>query len=332
MYGHRSGRDPRNAAGTAGEATASSPQPPPGPSPARFPTPELHRAQPGHHTRTAQPGNPPADLPPPHPFGHRRGARRPGTGGQGRLLVGGLAVVLLLVVSAVATTVLLSRGAGPGSADELTAPVAAPNPSPSPTPSARSALADPLAARLASRDADPAPLTVAEVFGAPAVGADSGTGYEVLRTQQRRDCAAAATGEIGDLLNRFGCTQVVRATLRSADGERLATAGLFNLTDTAGAVRADERIKVLLGEGRGRFPGLPAGSRTEALTEAESQVSWQAAGHYLIYCVVVRVDGQAAAVDDPHVRALLADLLDGHLRQGVLAERAGGTPGPARTD
>ena len=157
-----------------------------------------------------------------------------------------------------ATTVLLSRGATrPRTANPGRRP---PPTSPAPTPSARAPLASadpgrPAHRGLASRDADPAPLTVGEVFGAPSVDAGTGPGYEVLRTQERRDCTVAATGEIGDLLDRFGCSQVVRATLRSPDGERLATAGVFNLTDRAGAVRADERIKVLLGQGRGRFPG-----------------------------------------------------------------------------
>ncbi len=58
---------------------------------------------------------------------------------------------------------------------------------------------------IGSREADPAPLTPAEVFPGREVVVDPARpAYRVLKTRADRRCAAAASGEIGALLANLG--------------------------------------------------------------------------------------------------------------------------------
>lgn len=150
----------------------------------------------------------------------------------------------------------------------------------------------------------------------------------MLKTQSSASCAVAATGEVADLLVRLGCTQVVRATLRTSDGAHLVTTGLFNLTDRANAERARDRIRLLLDEREGRFRGMAADEDSAAIATAPARVGWQVRGHYLAYAVVARNDGEAIRSGDTKAREILFDMIELHLNRGVLERRAdGGTAG-----
>src|SRR5262249_6154375 len=110
---------------------------------------------------------------------------------------------------------------------------------------------------ISSQTADPAPLTEAEVFPSPTIQAVANEQpYQVLKTQASADCRGAATDQLGDLLVQTGCSQVVRATLKSPNGQYLITAGIFNLKDEAGANQAHEAIKGIVDAQKGRFTGL----------------------------------------------------------------------------
>ena len=146
--------------------------------------------------------------------------------------------------------------------------------------------------------------------------------YQVLRTETATDCATAASGEINGLLAELGCSQVVRGTLRSPTGGYLVTAGLFNLADATGADWAHQEIKPIVDGDKGRFQGLAAGKGTEALTLASAQVGWHVRGHFLAFCVIAKSDGTAIGDDDPYARQILFDLIELHLRGGVLERRA----------
>ncbi|MEH0984517.1 hypothetical protein [Micromonospora sp. CPCC 205556] len=311
---------------------APGPPAPAGPSPSRFPTPSLPRAVP------PAPPAPPAVEPVPVPVrasvqlplepttpGHAPTeppdlprSRRPDSGRDGgrfwQVIVGGAAVLVLLALGGIGATALLGdRTADPDS--EPTAPIAQ-QPGAAPT-------TEPPGQALDSRDTDRQPLTAKEVFpGRKLVVADGEPAYDVLRTQSSRNCAVAATGEIADLLDRLGCTQVVRGTLRSPDDEHLVTAGLFNLTDLANAQRARDRIRELLDDREGRFRGMPAGEDTESVATAAARVGWQVRGHYLAYSVVTRADGGAVPAGDNAVREVIYDMIELHLNKGVLDRRA----------
>ncbi|TDC46985.1 hypothetical protein E1258_28950, partial [Micromonospora sp. KC207] len=252
-----------------------------------------------------------------------RSRRAPDNRNGGRLwqvMFGGAAVLALFALCGLGGAALL--------ADRASGPRVAPSPpaaAPSPSTTVRQ--------DIDSRDTDAAPLTAKEVFpGQNVTVGDGEEPYEVLKSQSSGSCVVAAAGEVADLLVRLGCNQVVRASLRSPDGDHLLTAGLFNLTDKATAQRVRDRLRQLLDERQGRFRGLPAGDGTEALTEAPARVGWQVRGHYLAYCLVVRADGEPVKAADPKVREILFDLIELHLTKGVLERRAtGGTAGQPTT-
>ncbi|MFG2057783.1 hypothetical protein ACGFI9_27540 [Micromonospora sp. NPDC048930] len=345
----RSGSDP--------SAPGATPPPPAGPSPSRFPTPSLPPpvrpsrpavdvahppapapmpppspapAPPAHPA--AEPAAPRATVPvvqptahpeppqgvaartdePPEPPRARGDGRRRG-GRAWQALIGGAAVLVLLALCGLAVAALLQERNGTPQAGTPTGqPVVE-----------QSAAGD--GTDLDSRDTDQLALTAKEVFpGKQLVVSDGQPAYEVLRTNSSGSCAVAATGEIADLLVRLGCNQVVRATLRSPDGQHLVTAGLFNLTDVASAQRARDRIRQMLDERQGRFRGMAAGDDTQAVATAAARVGWQVRGHYIAYCLVTRADGQRISATDGTAREILYDLIEVYLNRGVLERRANG--------
>jgi hypothetical protein len=176
---------------------------------------------------------------------------------------------------------------------------------------------------ISSREVDAAPLTVAEVFPGRAILIGPGESrYRVLKTQATGRCRLAATDELGRLLTDLGCTQVVRATLRSPTGAYLVTAGVFNLDDVEGANWAHTKIKPMVDAGKGRFAGLVAGRGTEPVALASARVGWHVRGHYLVYCVIARADGRTIKDGDPYAPQILSDLIEQHLRGTVLENRA----------
>ncbi len=361
----RSGSDP--------SVPGATPPPPAGPSPSRFPTPSLPPpVRPSRpvvdvaHPPTPAPEPPPTPTPPPTPARPtadpatpratvpvpqptagpeprpprgptfrtaepldlsrtRREERRHGGIRVWQALIGGTAVLVLLALCGLAVAALLQERTGTPQAG-----------SPSGQPVVeQSAAAD--GTDLDSRDTDQLALTAKEVFpGKRLVVTNGQPAYEVLRTHSSGSCAVAATGEIADLLVRLGCNQVVRATLRSPDGQHLVTAGLFNLTDVASAQRARDRIRRLLDERQGRFRGMAAGDDTEAVATAAARVGWQVRGHYIAYCLVTRADGERISDTDGEAREILYDMIEVHLNRGVLERRANGgvasQPTESRTD
>ncbi|MFF0151210.1 hypothetical protein [Micromonospora sp. NPDC005203] len=297
------------------------PPPPAGPSPSRFPTPSLPRAN-----QLALPSTQPAPTrahlapePPRSQVYTSATATQPRAGrGNGRLwqvLIGGAAVLVLLALCGLGAAALLDERDGEPAANPTNQPNYVP------------ATAGPQRPALDSRESDQAPLTAKELFpGKELTLTDGQPSYQVLKTQSSGSCAVAATGEVADLLALLGCNQVVRATLRTPDGDHLVTAGLFNLTDKVSAERARDRIRPLLDERKGRFRGLTAGDGdgTDVLTSAPARVGWQVRGHYLAYALVVRADGAAIKAGDTTVREILFDMIELHLSRGVLQQRADG--------
>jgi hypothetical protein len=322
--------------GTELSVLAVGPPAPAGPSPSRFPTPSLPRTT--RTTRVALPAADPVpvrsspppppptarvytstqDLPRSRPAEDNDGGGGGGGGGGGRLwqvLIGGAAVLVLLALCGLGAAALLADRTPDPQAAVPAEPSAA---IPSPTPGRQD---------IDSRDTDQAPLTAKEVFpGKQLAVADGQPAYAVLKTQASGNCAVAATGEVADLLVRLGCNQVVRATLRSPDGDHLVTTGLFNLTDLATAQRVRDRVRPLLDERQGRFRGMPAGDDTEAVGTAAARVGWQVRGHYVAYCLVTRADGEPIKAGDAPAREILYDMIELYLNRVVLERRvAGGT-------
>ncbi|MGC4893944.1 hypothetical protein [Micromonospora sp. DT31] len=234
------------------------------------------------------------------------------------MLVGGVAVLLLVSLTGLIIAALRE--------DRPAAPSAA---QPPPQPIAGSGTPDD---NLDSRETDRAALAVKEVFPAKTlVVADGEPAYQVLKTQASTTCGTAATGEIADLLDRLGCNLVVRGTLRSPGGDHLLTAGLFNVTDAASALRVRDRLRPLIEERKGRFRGMAAGDDTTMVEKAAARVGWQTRGHYVAYCVVTRADGTRIAGDDSTARQIMYDVIELHLNRGVLNRRTAAGAGDRPT-
>jgi len=225
-----------------------------------------------------------------------------------QLLMSGLAALIMLGICGLGTFFIVvdERRGREARAAELTPP--------SPTAQTRD---------IGSRAADPAPLTTNEVFpyALLRVAAD-GEPYRVRLTHADTDCHTAATGQLADLLDTLGCSQVVRADLIPPADGLLVTAGVFNLSDAAGADRAHEQVKPIVDTGRGRFGAGAARPAPDPLANGSAQVGWNVRGHFLVYCVVARADGHAVPDDDPSAQRIISDLIQRHLRDGVLGRRA----------
>jgi hypothetical protein len=201
----------------------------------------------------------------------------------------------------------------------------------------RAAAANPsvLPRDISSRALDPAPLTEKELFPQPQVTVAGADGpYQVLKTTSAPDCKSAASGDLGALLAGLGCDQVVRATLKSPEGQYLLTAGIFNLKDETSAAKADQGIKPIAESGKGRLIGLFGGPGTESMTSAPSQVKWYVRGHFMAYAVVVRQDGAAVPATDLYAQQLATDVGQTHLRDAIIGARsvvpaAKASPAPA---
>lgn len=176
---------------------------------------------------------------------------------------------------------------------------------------------------ISSRDVDPEPLTVDEVFGEDEIViTESEPPYEVLATQET-ECSEAAEDELVTLLADLGCSQVVRATLRSPEEGYLITSGIANLATAEDAEEAYEGIKPLIEDGTGRFLGMHAGEGTDPIILSETVLFWDIRGHYLMYAVIARSDGgEFSASDNQRADLLSWDLIEVYLRSGILEQRA----------
>jgi hypothetical protein len=176
---------------------------------------------------------------------------------------------------------------------------------------------------ITSRELDRRPLTVAEVYPGAEVSVVTGQpAYRVLKTQAATDCRVAATGDLSKQLVQAGCSQVVRATLKSPTGAYLVTGGIFNLATQTAAERVHDAVKPVIDAKRGRFAGLVAGKGTEPIVLSSTHLGWDVRGHFLVYCVIARSDGKPFAANDPYAKQIIYDIIELHLRNSVLERRA----------
>lgn len=165
-------------------------------------------------------------------------------------------------------------------------------------------VADPIA----GRETDGEPISVEELFGADAIVPAGGTGaYDVLETEELSDCADAGLDELAELLEDADCTQTVRATLINPDGEYAATAGVLNLKDAEEADALRAAIEAGL---EGGFAALRTDGEAEELGRAATMVGYNTYGHYLMYVVIGRTDGEPIEEASDPVRAIVSDLVD----------------------
>jgi hypothetical protein len=196
---------------------------------------------------------------------------------------------------------------------------------------------------ISNQGIDPAPLTVAEVFPAATINpggsaGDSGSAgaapsgsastaasgsvqpYQVVKAETA-ECKTAVVGDLVTLLANSGCSQVVRATLLTADQRYVVTTGLFNLRDEATAKQVNDEVKGIVNATKGRFTGFMAGGATDVIGRAKTQLAWDTRGHFLIYCVIARADSQEPDPKNPSVTQMVTDLVETYLNETVLTNR-----------
>ncbi|WP_432980292.1 hypothetical protein [Dactylosporangium sp. CA-233914] len=178
---------------------------------------------------------------------------------------------------------------------------------------------------ISSRDVDPKALTEAEVFPTNnIVAVPQEPPYVILATKASNDCKVAATEELATLLAGAGCSEVVRATMKSPNEEYLITAGIFNVTSEKVAAQTFDGIKPIVDGQKGRFAGMSvgAGTGTDALVRAPTQLGWNYKGHFITYCVIARVDGNNFAQGDPYPNQITYDIVETYLDNGIIENRA----------
>ena len=178
-----------------------------------------------------------------------------------------------------------------------------------------------VAGPLADRAVDAAPLSIEEIFpDRDAVRPQATKPYRITMIHIDADCRTATIGELGGLLADHGCNQVVRAGLVAPYGDYEVTTGVFNLADAAGAADVDAKLRHLVETGDGTFATLP-GAALDPDALPTSQVGWRTRGHYLLYCVIDRPDGDLVTAGDPYAVRITNDLVDGYLGATVLGRR-----------
>jgi hypothetical protein len=182
---------------------------------------------------------------------------------------------------------------------------------------------------ISTQQADPTPLTEAELFPQQTVTlTDGGRGYPVVKTQAVADCKGVAVGDLPGALTTQGCRQVIRATMTSADMAYVLTAGLVNLPVKANAEQLSTAVQTSVAGQKGRFTGFSAGGISDIFARAATQVGWDVRGHYLAYCVLARVDGMPIGTGDQTARQMIDDLVEKYLIGTVLEARVA-PPAPA---
>lgn len=183
---------------------------------------------------------------------------------------------------------------------------------------------------ISTREADPEPLTEEEVFPAEEVTiAESERPYRVLGTEVSEDCTVTAADELAALIEELDCSQVVRGTLQSPNEDYLITTGLLNLGTRDEAEHAYEEIKTLVADQTGRFVGMLAGDGTEPIMISETKLGWDFRGHYLIFAVIAKADGTTfTSEDEQYAKLIIWDMVELHMRTGVLETRVTATPAP----
>lgn len=179
---------------------------------------------------------------------------------------------------------------------------------------------------ISSREVDPNPLTVAEVFPNDTIVIDPSKpneAYKIIAKQELTDCRTSTKGEISTLIQGLGCSQVIRATMRSPS-DYLVTGGIFNLDTVESAEKAWESIRGMVDTQKGGFVGYAPTSdkNTRPLVLAATVVGWNMKGHYLAFCVIARADGNEIPDRDPFASQIMYDIVEIYLKGNILEARA----------
>ncbi|MFJ2029488.1 hypothetical protein [Streptosporangium sp. NPDC087985] len=218
---------------------------------------------------------------------------------QQRLLVVAVSVIGVLVSAVVLAFVIGSMGNDfvPGRATAAAI-------STQPRPDAYRGWVSPkLFSPIAQSKADPAPLTLKDVF-AEKVLKEGTTTLKLAATKLNADCSAVVWGQgLADQLAQAGCTQAARGVYASADGRYVAQYTLLNLRDTASA---DALVQSLTTMHRGGWTRPLESGRARFRSGGYTEGSGHAMGHYAGLVWIGRADGAEPGARDDFVSLSLA--------------------------
>ena len=112
--------------------------------------------------------------------------------------------------------------------------------------------------------------------------------------------------------------------MKTPNEEYLITAGIFNLDTEKAAATAFDGVKPIVDGQKGRFAGMSvgAGTGTDAIVRAPTQLGWNYRGHFIAFVVIARVDGERFAPDDPYPNQITYDIVETYLENGIIGNRA----------
>ena len=116
-----------------------------------------------------------------------------------------------------------------------------------------------------------------------------------LGVARQADCAQGAGPDAAQILDRYGCTELLRATYVDSSGSMIVTVGVAVLRDGRAAAAAEER---LISDRQGGQPASvrPApvsGTLAAHFSSAHRQLSWDThAGPYVILATAGYADGR----------------------------------------
>ncbi|WP_433329321.1 hypothetical protein [Spirillospora sp. CA-294931] len=232
----------------------------------------------GHDQRFGSPQGPMPGGPPDPPSGGRARRNLP-------LIIGGAAVAGVLLLGAGFGVSSLLKDDKPKGKPKKPAPSAAPE-------SPNSASTPPLVlnpVRLKSRQTDPSPLTLPEVFGKRSFTASKTKYVRTGWNSVQRNCTPLVTGpKLPTLVKKAGCNQVLRATYARGDGKLIGTIGILNL----GTEKAAQATEKAAAPQSSSLKPLPGAGTTKKIGTGEALGTSQAWGHYLVMTWIQRPDGK----------------------------------------
>jgi len=185
---------------------------------------------------------------------------------------------------------------------------------------------------ISSREVDPTPLTVQDVFPAAEWVAEEGVPpYRMVgEPQLSEDCAVAADRQGKTLLEEAGCSQFIRSTFVSWDDRFYVTAGVLNLPDQSTAETLQNDLVVLGGSATylGHLTGYQSSGDLSVFVRAKVSRTMEVHGHFLLYVVVARKDGADTGPDDEAAKVVTHDMLKLYLRDQVMASWASNGTAP----
>ena len=255
----RAGGAPRGAAPAAGEATApvaSGPVAPAAHGPPAAAPGSRRAARGGKVSQGTQ-----------RPAAQRKGRRRK----YPRSAILGALVLVLAAGSALYLGARLISSPSHPNAGGQAKPAVTPTPTPTPTPTL-----GPFG-HIGSRQADPQPLTIAQLY--PVRFALGGASFTRTATRLGKNCVGAVVGSsVQSAVRSSSCTQAARASYLSAAGKMMGTIGVLNLKTAKDATKAARAA------GSSNFVAQLPGRKgpTKKLGHGTGIEEALAKGHYLI--------------------------------------------------